>query len=97
MTATSPLLALTPCAELEQSALDHAADQEKSGLIGAKGSDGSLPSERIRRHGNWIWKMGENNKYGSETAEEVVVGWVIDDADPKSGHRSNILNKGLPF
>ena len=90
----APLAPLTPCAELEQAALDHANDTELKGLIGHVGSDGSFTPDRIKRYGNWAVQVGENLRYGNDNPRDAVVAWLIDDGRVARGHRKNLLNPG---
>lgn len=93
----APLAPLTPCAELEQAALDHANDTELKGLIGHVGSDGSFTPDRIKRYGNWAVQVGENLRYGNDNPRDAVVAWLIDDGRVARGHRKNLLNPDFTY
>ncbi|MGV8928536.1 MAG: CAP domain-containing protein [Brevundimonas sp.] len=82
----SPLAALQASAPIERAASDHAWDQARTGAVGHTGSDGSRPSDRLRRDGRWSG-TGEVIAYGSERAEDVVLQLIIDDGVPGRGHR----------
>ena len=73
-------------------AKDHVRDMSQSGSKGHKGTDGSLPEQRVSRYGNWQLAIGENIAYSSSTAREAVLGMIIDDGTPGRGHRLNIFN-----
>ena len=89
-----PLPALIRSVALERAAHDHVIDHIDHKIIGSKGSDGSGPSDRILRHGRLRGTVGENIKYGIESPRDIVVSWLVDDADRRSGRRKNVLNPG---
>ena len=68
------------------------APQGASGGFGHKGPDGSTPSDRIGRHGNWESVIGENIAYGQSTARNVLAAFIVDDDVPGRGHRTNLFN-----
>jgi len=72
-------------------AKDHVRDLLMGGT-GHKGTDGSLPEERVSRYGNWQLAIGENIAYASNNAREAVLGMIIDDGVAGRGHRLNIFN-----
>ncbi len=90
--AAQPLPVLQVSKGMSLGAKDHMKDMTQSGKMGHKGSDGSLPEERVSRYGNWKLAVGENIAYSSSTAREVVLGMIIDDGNPGRGHRLNIFN-----
>ena len=77
---------------LSLAARDLVASQGASGEFGHKGPDGSMPSERIGRHGTWESIIGENVAYGQRTARDVVAAFIVDDGVPGRGHRKNLYN-----
>jgi uncharacterized protein YkwD len=67
---------LTLNAILAVAAQTHAKDMAAHGHMSHKGSDGSLPDERVTRTG-YAWKqVGENVAMGQLSAKEVVDGWL---------------------
>jgi uncharacterized protein YkwD len=61
---------------LQRAAEIHAQDMARGGFMGHEGSDGSSVSDRADRVG-YDWRtVGENVAAGSETAEQVVQGWL---------------------
>ena len=92
MEQTSPISLLLPSEGLSFGARDHAFDQSCTGDTGHAGSDGSKPSTRLNRYGEWLTVMGENVSYGPVSGREIVVSMLVDDGVPNRGHRRNILN-----
>lgn len=95
MEGTQPMEPLTPSIGLTMAAFEHALDLSSTGLTGHVGSDGSLFSQRIERHGRWLATIGEVIAYGPETGREIVLGLLIDDGVSDNSHRSNLLNPGF--
>ena len=77
---------------LSLAARDLVAPQGASGGFGHTGPDGSTPSDRIERHGQWESVIGENVAYGQRTARDVVAAFIVDDGVPGRGHRTNLFN-----
>jgi hypothetical protein len=50
-----------------------------SNKIGAVGSDGSLPQDRIARHCNVSESWAESTVFGCATASEVVEALIVND------------------
>lgn len=78
---------------IDRAAAEHAADQARAGTVGHAGSDGSSPSDRMRRHARWT-ATGEVIAYGPERAEDVVLQLIVDDGVPARGHRRILFNPG---
>lgn len=87
-----PLPAMTPSEGLALAARDHVNDTGPQGLTGHKGRDGSMPDERILRHGKATSASGENISYGPDDARSIVMQLIIDDGVPNRGHRKNIFS-----
>ncbi len=87
-----PASALGYSRNLSLAARDLVAPQGASGGFGHTGPDGSTPSDRIERHGQWESVIGENVAYGQRTAREVVAAFIVDDGVPGRGHRKNLYN-----
>jgi uncharacterized protein YkwD len=90
--ASKPLPALQLSKGLSLGAKDHVKDMSQSGSFGHKGTDGSLPEQRVSRYGNWQQAVAENIAYSSSSAREAILGMIIDDGVPGRGHRLNIFN-----
>ena len=91
--AQAPCSAVTLSPGLSRAAADHVRDQGSTGSTGHSGSDGSLPAQRMERHGRWQHTCGENIAYGASAAE-VVIELLIDDGVSDRGHRINIYRPG---
>jgi uncharacterized protein YkwD len=87
-----PVGALGLSRGLSLAARDLTAPQGASGGFGHTGPDGSSPSDRIERHGQWDSVIGENVAYGQRTARDVVAAFIVDDGVPGRGHRKNLFN-----
>ncbi len=87
-----PVGALGLSKGLSLAARDLTAAQGAAGGFGHTGPDGSTPSDRIERHGQWESVIGENVAYGQRTARDVVAAFIVDDGVPGRGHRKNLYN-----
>jgi uncharacterized protein YkwD len=88
-----PVMALIAYSEdLHLAARDHVLDQGPTGETGHAGSDGSRPSQRIKRYGDPESLTGEVINYGLETPRMTVIQLVIDDGVKDRGHRHNLFN-----
>lgn len=90
--AAKPLASLQISKGMSLGAKDHVRDMLASGSTGHKGTDGSLPEQRLSRYGNWQSVVGENIAYFSGSAREAVLGMIIDDGVAGRGHRLNLFN-----
>jgi len=93
--ATTPMARLSRSPGLAAGARDLARDQRTSGATGHVGKDGSSPSDRVTRYGQWDGQLTENVAYGAfegVTAREVVIQLLVDDGVPDRGHRVNVLD-----
>ena len=87
-----PMGSLSRAEGMNRAAADQAADQATNGKIGHAGSDGSRPSDRLNRYGQWSRMAAENISYGAFTGPDVVRQFIIDDGVPTRGHRIMLLN-----
>lgn len=76
---------------LRQAAATHATAQGGSGATGHKG-EGGMIEDRVKPFGTWQGGIGENLSYGSESARERVLTWLIDDGFSTRGHRKRLLS-----
>ena len=88
---TRPLAPLSLSSGLGQAAADLARDQARTGLLGHRGGDGSMPFARMSRHGLWHTHAGEVIGYGDVTPRQVVYNLIVDDNVRDRGHRLNLL------
>lgn len=95
MRAQSPLPALSWSDGMARGALDHALDLGSKGAVGHVGSDGSSPSSRVNRYGQWVGSISENIAFGPRRALDIVQDLIIDDGIPDRGHRRNILDGAI--
>lgn len=79
-----PPLELSPL--LSRAALAHAKDMSAHKLFEHRGSDGSMPADRVARAGYKWMAVGENIAEGAANAEVVVRGWL-----DSPGHCTNIM------
>jgi uncharacterized protein YkwD len=93
--ASSPLGPLQPSHGLSLGAKDHVLDLTSRGTSGHRGSDGSLPHERISRYGTWTDTVGEAILFQVTTAREMVLDLIVDDGVPDRGHRKNVFEPGF--
>jgi uncharacterized protein YkwD len=83
MNATRPLR-LSPL--LTRAAARHALDMGQHGKLDHRGSDDSVPAERVSQAG-YRWRtVGENIAAGQSSAEAVVASWL-----ESPGHCANIM------
>jgi uncharacterized protein YkwD len=87
-----PLPPLTHSHDLALAAAEQAAAQGPRGSTGHAGTDGSSPSERIRRHGVFRSLSAEAISYGYEDAAEVVRQLIVDEGVASRGHRLTIFD-----
>ena len=92
-TAEAPL---SPAPVLAAAAADHQADQGRSGMVGHEGRDGSMPSDRVRRHGGDIY-VGEVIAYGTADPAGIVRQLIVDDGVADRGHRRLLYDPSLRY
>lgn len=91
-----PLPALSPAQVLVLTAADYSHEQGALGARGHVGADGSVPGDRVKRHGGGIY-VGEAIAYGTNDAAEVVRQMIVDDGVPDRGHRKLLFDKNFRF
>jgi Ca2+-binding EF-hand superfamily protein/uncharacterized protein YkwD len=84
---------LIPSSALSQAAQLHADDIGPSGRMSHIGQDGSEPSDRIEKFGQWSGHLGENIDYGNASPEDIIVSLLIDDGVPARGQRLNLMKR----
>jgi len=95
--ATKNLPAFKPSQGLCRAAKDHVNDLGPKGSKGHTGSDGSTFSQRADRYGSGGSSGAENISYGKETAEEMVIQWLIDENIPDRIHRKILLDPSYRY
>lgn len=80
---------------LQSSSLTHAVDLNTHNITGHAGSNGSQPHERVAQVARTSGWIAENIAFGPRTAEDVVIGLVVDDGVPDRGHRHVLLQPEL--
>lgn len=88
---TPAMQALRGAVPLVIAAKDHADDLHQHGKFGHRGSDSSMPHERVGRYALHRKVTGENIGYGPAIAKTLVVGLLLDDGIVGRGHRANLL------
>ncbi len=81
----APPLRLSP--PLTDVAAKHAQDMAEHRHMDHRGSDDSMPNERVTRAGYRWRSVGENVAAGQPNADEVVAGWL-----DSPGHCANIMS-----
>lgn len=73
-------------------ASEHSIDLGVNGLISHEGSDGKSLVDRIEKVCDWNGMLSENLEFGSNTCEDILCTWVIDDGVSLRTHRSNLFS-----
>lgn len=92
----APMLPLSRANVLALTAVDFSREQGELGARGHRGSDGSGPGDRVKRHGGDIF-VGEAIAYGFDDAEQVVRQMIVDDGVPDRGHRKLLFDPKLRY
>jgi hypothetical protein len=78
---------------LSFAAIAHVKDQSGSGATGHRtGNGGGLIEDRVKPFGSWQGAIGENLSYGSESARDRLLTWLIDDGFASRGHRKRLMS-----
>jgi uncharacterized protein YkwD len=89
--STKPLKSLKVSKGLSLAAKTHVKDQGTKGRTGHRGSDRSMPMQRMSRFGKWKVISGENLCYGYKSPRQIVMHLIIDDGIKDRNHRKNIF------
>jgi uncharacterized protein YkwD len=89
---TRPLVEFKLADGLIKATADHSQDMIKNNKTGHRGSNGSLPEDRVNIYGTALDGVNENISYGAKTARDVVLTMLIDDGVANRSHRKNLLN-----
>eukprot|EP00826_Nyctotherus_ovalis_P010378 TRINITY_DN12741_c0_g1_i8.p1 TRINITY_DN12741_c0_g1~~TRINITY_DN12741_c0_g1_i8.p1 ORF type:complete len:380 (-),score=125.60 TRINITY_DN12741_c0_g1_i8:103-1242(-) len=89
--AQAPLPPILLHEGLHKVAQDFADELGHTGNFSHKDKNGQGAATRISKVVNWTGSMSECLSIGSETAEDIVNWWIIDDGTPSRGHRKNIF------
>jgi uncharacterized protein YkwD len=87
----SPVPALSASRPLTLAARDHAKDIGPKGLTGHAGTDGSRPTDRLRRYGTLGKMAAESISYGPLDARTLVIRLLVDDGVAGREHRKEIF------
>jgi len=91
--SAKPVGPLSTSKGMSLAAMWHCRDQGGSGATGHRsGSGGGFIEDRTKPFGNWQGGIGENLSYGSESARERLLTWLIDDGFASRGHRKRIMS-----
>jgi uncharacterized protein YkwD len=93
MRAAKPVGPLSASEGLRLAAVSHVKEQSASGATGHAGVDKTLIEERVKPFGAWHGDIGENLVYGSESARERILTWLIDDGVKTRGHRRRVMSQ----
>jgi len=89
-----PIGPLTTSTGLCLAAVSHVKDQSASGATGHQGGDRTMIEDRVKPYGTWQGGIGENLAYGSQSARERLLMWLIDDGFATRGHRNRLMSDG---
>lgn len=92
--ALAPLAPFQIDSDLVRASADHATDSRLMGVLGHIGSDRSNPADRVARYAVMA-QVNEVITYGQSTAAYMLAAFLIDEQDPKRGHRKALLSKSL--
>lgn len=83
--------------QLSQAAEDHVKDLGSKGFVSHESSDGKTTSDRIEEYCEWEGACGENIDVASQTAQDVIVSFIVDDGIPERGHRLNLFKEDFKY
>ena len=87
---------LKPDPILRAAAREHVEEQGRGTAIGHAGAGGTMPGDRVRRHGGDIY-VSEVISYGMHDPADVVRQLVVDDGLPSRGHRRQLLSPAFHY
>lgn len=78
--------------ELSQAAVDHVTDIGIHGIFSHDGSDGIGLIKRVERYCEWDTALAENILFNEDQAQNILIGFIVDDGDSTRTQRNNIFN-----
>ncbi|WP_425228444.1 CAP domain-containing protein [Sphingomonas sp.] len=94
--AQPPLPPLQFSPVLARAAQGWAAAQGPAGATGHISAAGATPGTRVRAAGGDIY-VGETISYGMRAGETVVRQFIVDDGQPRRGHRALVFSTSIRF
>ena len=82
---------LIPSEYLKLSSKEHADDIGINSLYTHEGSDGLNVNDRIEKYCDWSGNLSENIEFSSNTSNDIICSWIIDDGIKNRTHRKNIF------
>ena len=92
-----PVAPLVDSYGMSLGAMAHVKDTGPKGIIGHRGSDSSMPQDRVNRYGQWLITVGENVGYGFKNPEYIVIQVIVDDGVRNRGHRRNLFKSNFKY
>ena len=90
-----PLPSFSASRALNGAAADHVQDIGPKGLVAHQGTNGSTPSDRVRRHASGFSEVAEVISFGPDDAASVLIDLLVDDGVRNRGHRKILLDRTL--
>lgn len=78
---------------IHKAAIAHGKDGKSKGSLDHKGSDGSMPWDRVRKYAPDCKDGNENLVGGSPSVREAVILLLVDSGISNRGHRKTLLDK----
>ena len=92
-----PMKALKENKYLNQSTSLHVNDIGPKGISSHDSSDGGNLADRIEKYCIWDNICCENIDFGSSTAQDIIIGFIVDDGISDRIHRNNLFNPKLEY
>ena len=83
---------LTWSEPLAKAAADHVKDVAPKGIASGKGTDGSLPTDRISKYGTIDEGWAESSLYGVLNTKEVMERLIVCDGQANRGFRQSVFS-----